>query len=159
MQLDRDRDLDFMREALEQARKSFEEGGIPVGAVLVRDGRVVARGHNQRFQKGQRILHGEMDCLWSYGLGPLQGATLYTTLNPCHMCAGTILQFRIERVVIGQRRVDDPPEMPFLGNDSFLADHGVEVVVLDHPECERLFEEFLSSPGGRRKWRADIGLD
>jgi cytosine deaminase len=149
-----------MKRALEQARKSFEEGGIPVGAVMVRDGTVIAEGHNQRVQLKNPILHGEMDCLQRYGRqASYRGITLYTTLNPCMMCAGTIVQFGIERVAIGQEKVLFPPEHPFLGNIDFLESRGVEVVLLNDPGCEALFHEFLGNPKTRALWLEDIGIE
>ena len=153
-------DAKFMQRALAQARKSFEEGGIPVGAVMVRDGAVIAEGHNQRVQLKNPILHGEMDCLQNYGRqANYHGVTLYTTLNPCMMCAGTIVQFGIERVVIGQEKVTFPPEHPFLGNIDFLRSRGVEVVLLNDPGCEKLFADFLADPKTRKLWLEDIGID
>jgi len=153
-------DHDFIKLALAQARKSYEEGGIPVGAVMVRDGKVIAEGHNQRVQRKNPILHGEMDCLQNYGRhANYRGITLYTTLNPCMMCAGTIVQFGIERVVIGQETVLFPPEHPFHGNIDFLRSRGVDVVLLNDPGCEALFEEFLADPKTRALWLEDIGVD
>jgi len=153
-------DHDFMTLALAQALKSYEEGGIPVGAVMARDGKVVAEGHNQRVQLKNPILHGEMDCLQNYGRqANYRGITLYTTLNPCIMCAGTTIQFGIERVVIGQEKVLYPPEHAFHGNINFLRSHGVEVVLLNDPDCEALFEEFLANPKTRALWLEDIGVD
>ena len=146
----------FMALALEQARKGFEEGGIPVGAVIVKDGAVVAAGHNRRVQSGNPILHGEMDCLQAYGRrASYRDVTLYTTLNPCMMCAGTIVQFGIPTVVIGQEKVMEPPEHPFTGNIDFLRDRGVEVVLLNDPGCEGLFAEFLAT--NKTLWLEDIG--
>ena len=153
-------DHDFMKRALAMAQKSLDEGGIPVGAVLVRDGAVVAEGHNHRVQHENPILHGEMHCLQNYGRQPhYRGVTLYTTLNPCMMCAGTIVQFQIERVVIGQEKVLFPPEYPFHGNIDFLLSRGVEVVLLNDPACEALFEAFLADPNTRRLWLEDIGIE
>jgi cytosine deaminase len=156
----RTEDRGFMKLALEQARRSYEEGGIPVGAVMVRGGAVIAEGHNQRVQMKNPILHGEMDCLQNYGrAASYRGVSLYTTLNPCMMCAGTIVQFGIERVVIGQEKVLVPPEHPFLGNIDFLVGRGVEVVLLDDPGCAALFDEFLADPKTRALWLEDIGIE
>ena len=152
-------DHEFMRLALAQARKSYEEGGIPVGAIMVQNGKVVAEGHNQRVQLKNPILHGEMDCLQNYGRqSSYSDVTLYTTLNPCMMCAGTTVQFGIGRVVIGQEKVTFPPEHPFLGNIDFLREHGVEVVLLNDPGCQALFDEFLADPKTRKLWLEDIGV-
>lgn len=146
--------------ALEQARRSFEANGIPVGAVLVRDNEAepIATGHNQRVQKKNPILHGEMDCLQNYGRQKsYRGVTLYTTLNPCMMCAGTIVQFKIPRVVIGQKEVRIPADKPFTGNIEFLRSHGIEVRLLNDPGCEALFAEFLEK--NLDLWLEDIGED
>ena len=149
----------FMRAALEQARKSFkDEGGIPVGAVIVRDDGIVARGHNNRVQKGSPILHGEMDCFQNLGRQrSYRDLTLYTTLSPCMMCSGTIVQFGIPRVVVGQTAVDWPPEKPFTGNVEFLRERGVEVILLDDPDCKELFDEFLHA--NPEVWLEDIAED
>ena len=149
----------FMRAALEQARKSFkDEGGIPVGAVIVRNGEIVARGHNNRVQKGSPILHGEMDCFQNLGRQrSYRDLTLYTTLSPCMMCSGTIVQFGVPRVVVGQTAVDWPPEKPFTGNVDFLRERGVEVILLDDPDCKELFDAFLLA--NSEVWLEDIAED
>ncbi len=149
-----------MRKALDQARISYESGGIPVGAVLINDnepGNEVL-GHNQRVQKGDPILHGEMDCLREYGRQKsYKGVTLYTTLSPCMMCAGTIVQFKIPTVVIGQKEVLRPKGREFFGNIQFLESQGVEVRLLNDPECQALFDEFLDN--NMDLWLEDIGED
>ncbi|WP_316976244.1 nucleoside deaminase [Shumkonia mesophila] len=147
----------FMKEALEQARVSFEDqGGIPVGAVMVRAGQVIARGHNNRVQKGSPILHGETDCIQNLGRQKTyRDVTLYTTLSPCMMCAGTIVQFGIPRVVVGQTAVDWPADKPFTGNVEFLKQRGVEVILLEDPACKALFDEFLRK--NPEVWLEDIG--
>jgi len=150
----------FMGKALEQADKSFREGGIPVGAVLAVPGRetILAAGHNRRNQDEDRTRHGEISCLADRKLDPIPvNATLYTTLNPCKMCAGSILLFRIRRVVIGQHRVDDPPAACFVGEATMLEAQGVEVVILNDPACKALFAEFLSTSWGMDAWLGDIG--
>ena len=127
----------FMRAAFEQALKSFNEGGLPIGAVMVEDGRIVAAGHNRRVQDGDPTAHGEMDCLRKAGRrARYDGVTLYTTLSPCMMCSGTVLQFGIPVVVIGEDR-------NFPGNPAFLRDHGVSVIVLDDAECVSLMQRFI----------------
>ena len=142
-------DFDFMALALEQARKSLSEGGVPVGAVLVEDGRVLAAGHNRRVQQGDPIAHGEMDCLRRAGRRrSYRRTTLYTTLTPCMMCAGTIVQFGIPRVVIGENR-------SFPGNEDFLRSRGVEVAVLDDPACHDLMQRFQRDYP--EIWAEDIG--
>lgn len=128
----------FMAQALAQARKSYDEGGLPIGAVMVEDGRVIAAGHNRRVQDGDPIAHGEMDCLRRAGRrARYDGVTLYTTLSPCMMCAGTVVQFGIPRVVVGEER-------SFHGNVAFLRERGVGVTVLDDPGCIELMRRFIA---------------
>jgi cytosine deaminase len=127
----------LMRLAYEQALKSYNEGGLPIGAVMVEKGEVIARGHNRRVQDGDPTAHGEMDCLRRAGRrARYHGVTMYTTLSPCMMCAGTILQFGITDVVIGESR-------NFPGNPDLLRAHGVNVLVLDDPECIELMARFI----------------
>jgi cytosine deaminase len=143
-----DADLDLMAAALAQAEKSLAEGGVPVGAVLAEGGTVVARGHNRRVQHGDPVAHGEMDCLRAAGRRrSYRGATLYTTLSPCMMCAGAIVQFGIPRVVVGENR-------SFGGNEEFLRARGVEVVVLDDRRCEALMRRFQAEHP--EVWAEDI---
>lgn len=130
-------DAAFMHLAYQQALKSYDEGGLPIGAVMVEDGQVVAAGHNRRVQDGDPVAHGEMDCIRKAGRRPrYDRVTLYTTLSPCMMCAGTIVQFGIRRVVVGEER-------NFSGNADFLRSRGVEVVLLDSPECIDLMARFI----------------
>jgi cytosine/creatinine deaminase len=132
------RDHEFMALALEQARKSYEEGGVPVGAVMIENGKVIAAGHNQRVQNCDPIAHGEMDCIRKAGRRARYGdVTLYTTLSPCMMCAGAIVQFGIGRVVVGEDR-------NFKGNAGFLREHGVEVSLLDDAGCRNLMDKFIA---------------
>ncbi|AAM71830.1 MAG TPA: nucleoside deaminase [Chlorobaculum sp.] len=132
------RDHEFMALALEQARKSYDEGGVPVGAVMVENGKVLAAGHNQRVQQGDPIAHGEMDCIRKAGrCARYDTVTLYTTLSPCMMCAGAIVQFGIGRVVVGEDR-------NFKGNAGFLREHGVEVSLLDDEGCRSLMDAFIA---------------
>jgi len=139
----------FMAEALHEAEAGYSQGGVPVGSVLVRRGRLVGRGHNQRVQKGSAILHGEMDCLMNAGRQvSYLDTTIYTTLSPCMMCAGTIIQFNIPRVVVGENR-------NFGGNEDFLRQRGVDVVVLDDPDCYALMRKFIDEHGSL--WSEDIG--
>lgn len=144
-------DEEFMARACEEAKIGLESGGVPVGAVLVHGSEIVAAGRNRRVQDGDPIAHGEMDCLRNAGRrASYKDTTLYTTLSPCLMCAGTIVQFGIPRVVVGENRT-------FGGNEEFLREHGVEVVVLDDARCRELMEEFI-----RRYpdvWNEDIGAD
>ncbi|WP_439548424.1 nucleoside deaminase [Falsiroseomonas sp.] len=145
----------FMALALAEARQGFDEGGVPVGAVLVGpnldgvEGRLLGAGHNRRVQDGDPIAHGEMDCLRRVGrLRSYAGTTLYTTLTPCMMCTGTIIQFGISRVVIGENR-------SFAGNEDFLRSKGVEVTVLDDPACAALMARFQREKPA--VWAEDIG--
>ena len=126
-----------MKQALEQARTGYDEGGVPVGAVMVEDGQVIGRGRNRRVQDGNPVSHGETDCMKNAGRRPdYSRVTMYTTLSPCMMCAGTIVQFGIPRVVVGEAR-------SFAGNVDFLRERGVEVLVLDDPECIELMSKFI----------------
>ena len=126
-----------MGAAFEQARKSYDEGGLPIGAVMVEDDSVIASGHNRRVQDGDPVAHGEMDCLRRAGRrARYNGVTMYTTLSPCMMCAGTIVQFGIPRVVIGEAT-------NFPGNMEFLQTHGVEVTLLNDPACIELMGRFI----------------
>ncbi len=142
-------DADFMALAYEQGRLSLDAGGVPVGSVLVRGQNVIAKGHNQRVQKGDPIAHGEMDCIRKAGRQrSYRDTVLYTSLSPCMMCAGTIVQFRIPRVVIGEN-------VSFGGNEEFLRSRGVEVTVLDDPRCKGLMDEFIRRYP--QVWNEDIG--
>lgn len=126
-----------MRAAYEQALKSYNEGGLPIGAVMVENGLIVAQGHNRRVQDGDPIAHGEMDCFRKAGRrARYDQATLYTTLSPCMMCSGTILQFGVKRVVVGE-------DKNFPGNIDFLKAHGVDVVLLNDQQCITLMERFI----------------
>jgi cytosine deaminase len=130
-------DRQRMSIALEEAFTSYREGGLPIGAVMVESGNVVARGHNRRVQLGDPTSHGEMDCLRNAGRRDrYTGVTLYTTLSPCMMCAGTIVQFGIPRVVVGEN-------VNFRGNIAFLQEHGVEVTLLDDEDCKSLMKRFI----------------
>ncbi len=138
----------FMQMALEEARQGLREGGIPIGSVLVRDGVVVAAGHNKRVQENNPILHGEMDCLLNAGrIGSYRNTTIYSTLMPCYMCAGTIVQFKIPKVIVGESRT-------FPGARQFMESHGVEVVDLDLPECVDMMEAFIREKP--ELWNEDI---
>lgn len=158
-----DRDWKFMAIALETALASMsdpEKIGIPVGALLVNDSddAILARGHNERVQENNPILHGEMACLRNFGRTPsYKGMTLYTTLSPCMMCAGTIVQFKIPRVVIGQKEILIPADRPFKGNIEFLKSNGVEVLLLNDPACESMFNDFVNEH--LDLWLEDIGED
>ena len=141
----------FLAAATEEARKSLSEGGIPIGSVLVVEGAIVGRGHNQRVQKGSSVLHAEMDCLENAGrlrASDYRRATLYSTLSPCDMCSGTVLLYGIPTVVIGENRT-------FCGPEDYLVSRGVEILVVDDPECRQLMEQFIAA--SPELWNEDIG--
>lgn len=143
-----EQDLFFMREAEVEALKGLSEGGIPIGSILVRDGKIIGSGHNQRVQKGSAILHGEMDCLMNAGRQKsYRDTVIYSTLSPCMMCSGTIVQFKIPRVVIGDA-------VNFPGATDFMRSHGIEVQILNQPGLISMMEDFIrSSP---ELWNEDI---
>lgn len=131
-------DASFMQAALQQALISYNEGGLPIGAVMVENGEIISSGHNRRVQDGDPTAHGEMDCLRKAGRRKrYDEVTLYTTLSPCMMCAGTVLQFGIRKVVIGENQ-------NFPGNIELLRSHGAEVVLLNDPECIALMRRFIA---------------
>lgn len=141
----------FLAAALEEAKKGLAEGGIPIGSVLVIDGRIVGRGHNQRVQRGSAVLHAEMDCLENAGrlkASDYRRATLYSTLSPCDMCSGTVLLYGIPKVVIGENRT-------FRGPEEYVRSRGVELEIVDDRECRRLMEAFISAQPAL--WNEDIG--
>jgi cytosine deaminase len=139
----------FMQAAIQQANKSRKEGGIPIGSVLVKDGMIVGQGHNQRVQHNNPILHAEIDCLQNAGrVGSYAGTTLYSTLMPCYLCAGAVVQFKIARVVVGESKT-------FAGAPEFMESHGVEVIDLDLPECKEMMNAFIDEEP--QLWNEDIG--
>lgn len=139
----------FMRAAFEEAELGLKEGGIPIGAVLVKDGVVIGKGHNRRVQEGSPIMHAEIDCLRDAGRIRTYGDTiLYSTLMPCYLCAGAVVQFGIKKVIVGESR-------SFPGATEFMTSHGVEVVDLDDAECIEMMRMFiLKNP---ELWNEDIG--
>lgn len=141
----------FMKAALAEARVGWEEGGIPIGSVLVHSGAIIGRGHNRRVQQGSAILHGEMDALEQAGRLPAsvyRESTLYTTLSPCSMCSGAILLYGIPRVVIGENRT-------FQGDEDLLRTRGVQVTLIDDPECIQMMERMIAEKP--ELWNEDIG--
>ncbi|RTQ51559.1 nucleoside deaminase [Hymenobacter gummosus] len=139
---------EFMQVAIDEARLGRSQGGIPIGAALVRNGELVARGHNKRVQELNPILHGEMDCLNNAGRQrTYRDTVLYTTLMPCYMCAGTIVQFKIPKVVVGEDRT-------FGESRAFLESHGVQVEILDLQECVDMMNEFIEAEP--TLWNEDI---
>lgn len=139
----------FLAAAVEEARQGLGEGGIPIGSALVRDGRILGRGHNRRVQDGDPVAHAEIDCLRRAGrIGSYAGTVLYSTLMPCYLCSGAVVQFGIRKVVAGESRT-------FPGAPDLLRAHGVEVVDLDDPECAGLMRDFIAK--NPALWNEDIG--
>ena len=139
----------YLQAAIDQAKKSLSEGGIPIGSVLVRDNKIIASGHNKRVQESNPILHGEMDCLNNAGrVGSYKNTVIYSTLMPCYMCAGTIVQFNIPKVIVGESRT-------FPGAKEFMESHGVEVIDVDDPICIQMMEQFIKDKP--ELWNEDIG--
>ena len=131
-------DAKFLRMAYQEALDGFNEGGCPIGSVLAEGEQLIARGRNQRVQNGDPIAHGEMDCLRNAGRrNSYRKMTIYTSLSPCMMCSGTIVQFGIPRVVIGENKT-------FGGNEAFLRERGVDVVIRDDADCIALMARFIA---------------
>ena len=144
-------DRQMLMIAYQEAKLGSDEGGCPIGSVLARGGEEVSRGHNQRVQQGDPIAHGEMDALRKAGRQrTYRDTVLYTTLSPCMMCSGTIVQFGIPRVVVGENTT-------FGGTEDFLRDHGVEVLIADDPDCIALMEKFIREKP--ELWAEDIAED
>ncbi len=142
-------DQELMQVALDQARKSLGEGGIPIGSALARDGELIAAGHNRRVQENDPMTHAEIDCLRRAGrLGSFRGTVLYSTLMPCYLCSGAVVQFGIPKVIVGESRT-------FPGAPDFMRRHGVEVIDLDLPECVALMTQFIAA--NPELWHEDIG--
>ena len=138
----------YLQAALDEARQGLAEGGIPIGSVIVHRGRLIGRGHNRRVQKGSAILHGEMDCLMNAGRQKsYRDTVIYSTLCPCFMCSGTIVQFKIPRVVVGEA-------VNFPGAPDFLRSQGVEVVILNQPELVKMMGDFIQAKP--ELWNEDI---
>ena len=141
----------FMQAAIEEARNGMAEGGIPIGSVIVHDGRILARGHNRRVQQGSCVLHGEMDALENAGRLSAQiyrACTIYTTLSPCPMCSGAILLYEIPKVVVGENK-------NFIGAEDHLRNNGVEVDVLQNNDCIEMMQDFIQNKSVL--WNEDIG--
>lgn len=142
----------FLQAAIDEARAGRDEGGIPIGSVIVHQGRIIGRGHNRRVQQGSAILHGEMDAFEKAGRQPAsvyRDCTLYTTLSPCSMCSGAILLYGIPKVVIGENRT-------FMGEENLLRSRGVQVEVLQDETCIRLMRDFIAAKP--ELWNEDIGV-
>jgi cytosine/creatinine deaminase len=143
---------EFLKTAHEEARHGLAEGGIPIGSVLVHKGKILGKGHNQRVQKGSVVLHAEMDALENAGrqsAAVYKECILYTTLSPCPMCSGAILLYGIPRVIIGEHRT-------FMGEEELLRSRGVEVIVMNDPECYELMQKFIQDHPVL--WNEDIGV-
>ena len=142
----------FMKAARQEAEQGRDEGGIPIGAVIVHEGQIIGRGHNQRVQMGSAILHGEMDALENAGRQPAaiyRHCTLYTTLSPCPMCSGAILLYGIPHIIVGENKT-------FQGEEDLLRSRGVTVTVLQDEQCIRMMTEFIRTKPAL--WNEDIGV-
>jgi cytosine/creatinine deaminase len=142
----------FMQAAIEEAQKGLEEGGIPIGSVIVHEEKIIGRGHNRRVQKGSAILHGEMDALENAGRQPAsvyKNSVLYTTLSPCSMCSGAILLYGIPKVIIGENKT-------FMGEEELLKSRGVNVEILDESICINIMTKFIEEKPFL--WNEDIGV-
>lgn len=142
----------FLQAAIDEAKRGLQEGGIPIGSVLVIDGEIVGRGHNRRVQKGSAILHAEMDCIENAGrltAVDYQRATLYSTLSPCDMCSGTALLYKIPKIVVGENKT-------FQGPEEYLRSRGVDLQIVDSEECYQLMQQFIRERP--QLWNEDIGV-
>ena len=143
---------EFMRAAVEEARKGLAEGGIPIGSVLVIDGKIAGRGHNRRVQRSSATLHAEMDALENAGRLSARDyrlSILYSTLSPCDMCGGAALLYRIPKIVIGEN-------LTFQGPEDYVRSRGVELIILNDPECIQMIRDFIAAKPGL--WNEDIGI-
>ncbi|PPJ64624.1 nucleoside deaminase [Cuspidothrix issatschenkoi] len=140
---------EFMQAAIAEAKAGKQAGGIPIGSVLVKAGKIIGRGHNKRVQDGDPVTHAEIDCLRNAGrIGNYKGTTLYSTLMPCYLCAGAVVQFGIKKVVAGESKT-------FPGAREFMESHGVEVVDCSLDECEEMMSDFITN--NPELWNEDIG--
>jgi cytosine/creatinine deaminase len=145
-------DDEFLQAAIDEAKAGLAEGGIPIGSVLVHNGRIIGRGHNRRVQKGSAVLHAEMDALENAGRQPAtvyQESTLYTTLSPCPMCTGAILLYKIPTVIIGEHQT-------FMGGEELLRENGVTVADMADETCIRMMKDFIRDNAAL--WNEDIGV-
>ncbi|WP_135612957.1 nucleoside deaminase [Methanococcoides sp. AM1] len=139
----------FMQVAIDEARSGLNDGGIPIGSVLVRDDSIIGQGHNLRVQQDDPMAHAEISCLRDAGrIGNYRDSTLYSTLMPCYLCAGAVVQFGIKKVIVGESRT-------FPGAKEFMESHGVEVIDLDLDECVDMMEDFINK--NPELWNEDIG--
>jgi cytosine/creatinine deaminase len=142
---------EYLKAAIHEAKTGVNEGGIPIGSVLVINNKIVSRGHNRRVQNGSAILHAEMDCIENAGrlkAADYKQSILYSTLSPCDMCSGAILLYGISKVVIGENKT-------FKGPEEYLKSRGVEVIVVDDKECKNLLKTFIKQ--NPELWNEDIG--
>ncbi len=141
---------EFMQAAIAEAKQGRQVGGIPIGSVLVKDGTIIGRGHNKRVQHGDPVTHAEIDCLRNAGrIGNYKGTVLYSTLMPCYLCAGAVVQFGIKKVIAGE-------SVTFPGAKEFMESHGVEVIDLDLEECKEIMNLFIQN--NSQLWNEDIGV-
>ena len=139
----------FMKAAIDEAKQGLREGGIPIGSVIIKDGKIIGRGYNRRVQENDPIMHAEINCLRNAGrIGRYHDTILYSTLMPCYLCAGAIVQFGIKKVFVGESET-------FAGDKEFMESHGVEVVNLNLDECKQLMKEFIQK--NPELWNEDIG--
>jgi creatinine deaminase len=140
---------EFMRAAIDEARLGLREGGIPIGSAMARGGKLLGRGHNRRVQHGDPIAHAEIDCLHNAGrVGNYRDVVLYSTLMPCYLCSGAVVQFGIKKVIVGESET-------FPGGREFMESHGVEVIDLGLEECKELMRSFIAA--NPELWNEDIG--
>lgn len=139
----------FLEAAIDEAKKGYSKGGIPIGSVLIKNGEIVARGHNKRVQELNPMKHAEIDCLINAGrIGSYKDTVLYSTLMPCYLCAGAVVQFNIKKVIVGE-------SVTFSGAKEFMEQHGVEVIDLQNEECISMMKKFISEKP--ELWNEDIG--
>lgn len=139
----------FLTAAIDEAQKGLSAGGIPIGSVLVRNGEIIGRGHNQRVQHNDPMAHAEIDALRAAGrVGRYRDTILYSTLSPCYLCSGAVVQFGIPKVIVGESKT-------FTGAPDFLRTHGVEVIDISDPDCIALMENFIAH--NPKLWNEDIG--
>ena len=139
----------FLQETISEAKKGLSEGGIPIGSILIKDNKIIGRGHNKRVQENNPIVHAEIDCLMNAGrIGSYKDTILYSTLMPCYLCAGAVVQFGIKKVIVGESKT-------FPGASEFMKSHGVEVIDLNNQECIEMMEDFIKK--NSTLWNEDIG--
>lgn len=139
----------FMKTAIDEAKRSLREGGIPIGSALVKNGKIIGQGHNKRVQENDPIMHAEINCLHNAGrVGNYNETILYSTLMPCYFCAGAVVQFGIKKVIVGESAT-------FAGAKKFMESHGIEVIDLNLDECKQLMREFIQH--NPELWYEDIG--